>query len=84
MCILFGWSLLQDSEETIHIKEKNNISYKWAAYFHWDKAKKKKILKKKIKMADSKKTHFSAPPILNIFLLKLHGLVLGLVGLIDA
>ena len=45
---------------------------------------KKKKLKKKIKMADSKKTHFSAPPILNIFLLKLHGLVLGLVGLIDA
>jgi hypothetical protein len=35
-------------------------------------------------MADSKKTHFPAPPILNIFSSKLNGLVLGLVGLIDA
>ena len=31
-----------------------------------------------------KKGHFPAPPILNIFLCKFHGLVLGLVGLIDA
>jgi hypothetical protein len=31
-----------------------------------------------------KKTHFPAPPILNIFTQKFHGLVLGLVGLIDA
>ena len=35
-------------------------------------------------MADSKKPHFPAPPILNIFSLKFHGLVLGLVELIDA
>ena len=35
-------------------------------------------------MADSKKLSFSIPPILNIFLKKFHGLVLGLVGLIDA
>ena len=40
---------------------------------------------KKIKMADSQKGHFPAPPILNIFFQKFHGLVLGLVvGLIDA
>ena len=35
-------------------------------------------------MADSKKLSFSTPPILNIFLWKFHGLVLGLAGLIDA
>ena len=35
-------------------------------------------------MADSKKGHFPAPPILNIFFQKFHGLVLGLVGLNDA
>ena len=40
--------------------------------------------KKKIKMSDSKKLSFSIPPILNIFFQKFHGLVLGLVGLIDA
>ena len=38
---------------------------------------------KKFKMADSKKGHFSKSPILNIFLRKFHGLVLGLVGLND-
>ena len=35
-------------------------------------------------MADSKKLSFSTLPILNIFFQKFHGLVLGLVGLIDA
>ena len=40
--------------------------------------------KKKYKMADSKKTYCPAPPILNIFSWKFHGLVLGLVGFIDA
>ena len=35
-------------------------------------------------MADSKKVHFSKSPILKIFLWKFHGLVLGLVELIDA
>ena len=34
-------------------------------------------------MADSKKLSFSIPPILNIFFQKFHGLVIGLVGLID-
>ena len=41
------------------------------------------FLKKTSKMADSKKMSFSIPPILNIFFQKFHGLVLGLVGLID-
>jgi hypothetical protein len=45
---------------------------------------KKKKIKKKFKMADSKKLRFSTPPILIIFFQKFHGLVLGLVGLIDA
>ena len=40
--------------------------------------------KKKFKMVDSKKAHFSKSPILKIFLGKFPGLVLGLVGLIDA
>jgi hypothetical protein len=35
-------------------------------------------------MADSKKLSVSIPPILNIFFQKFHGLVLGLVELIDA
>jgi hypothetical protein len=35
-------------------------------------------------MADSKKPHFPAPSFLNIFSWQFHGLVLVLVGLIDA
>ena len=49
--------------------------------------KQKKILEKKklIKMADSKKTHFSAPPIFNIFYESFTDWSLaGLVELIDA
>ena len=45
--------------------------------FHGNEEKK---IKKKFKMADSKRGHFLAPPILNIFFQKFHGLV----GLIDA
>jgi hypothetical protein len=52
--------------------------------FHGDETNKKKIPKKNSKMADSKKLSFSIPPILNICFQKLHQLVLGLVGLIDA
>ena len=52
--------------------------------FHWDEAKKEFFLEKKFKMADSKKSHFPGPPILNIFSLKFHRLVLGRVELIDA
>jgi hypothetical protein len=43
-------------------------------YFHGDEAK----------MADSKKLSFSTSPKAEQFLPKFHGLVLGLVGLIDA
>ena len=39
--------------------------------FHGDEAKKNFFEKKKIKMADSKKGHFPAPPILNIFFSKI-------------
>ena len=49
--------------------------------------KQKKIyffLKKKFKMADSKKAHFSKSPILKIFSRKFLRFVLGLVGLYDA
>ena len=46
-------------------------------YFHGDEAK-------KIKMADSKKLSFSTSPKAEQFPPKFHGLVLGLVGLIDA
>ena len=53
--------------------------------FHEDEAKKFSFFwKKKFKMADSKKGHFPAPPILNIFSWKFQGLVLGLVELVDA
>jgi hypothetical protein len=60
----------------------NDTSYE--VVFYWGKKKFKKNLKKKFKMADSKKGHFPAPPILNFFSGKFHGLVLGLVELIDA
>ena len=40
--------------------------------------------KKKFKMADSKKLSFSTSPKAEQFPPKFHGLVLGLVGLIDA
>ena len=52
--------------------------------FHGDEAKKISFLKKKIKMAPSKKGHYPSPPILNIFFRNFHGWVLRLVGLIDA
>ena len=41
-------------------------------------------MKKKFKMADSKKLSFSTSPKAEQFPPKFHGLVLGLVGLIDA
>jgi hypothetical protein len=47
--------------------------------FYWDEANFFFFLKKKIKMADSKKLSFSTPPIINIFLRKFQGLVLELV-----
>ena len=46
--------------------------------FHGNEAK------KKIQKGRLKKGHFPAPPILNIFFQKFHGLVLGLVELNDA
>ena len=52
--------------------------------FHGDATKKIFFFEKKFKMADSKKGPLPSPPILNIFFQKFHGLVLGLVGLIDA
>ena len=53
--------------------------------FHGDEAKKKNFFfEKKIKMADSKKLSFSTSPKAEQFLPKFHGLVLGLIGLIDA
>ena len=52
--------------------------------FHWNEAKKKIFfLKKKFKMADSEKAHFSKSPILKIFSRKFLRFVLGLVGLND-
>ena len=44
----------------------------------------KKKFEKKFKMADSKKLSFSTSPKAEQFPPKFHGLVLGLVGLIDA
>ena len=54
-------------------------------YFHRDEAKKNLFFfGKKFKMADSKKLSFSTSPKAEQFPPKFHGLVLGLVGLIDA
>ena len=54
-------------------------------YFHRDEAKKIFFFeKKKFKMANSKKGHFSKSPFLKKFLRKFQRLVLGLVELIDA
>ena len=54
--------------------------------FQWNEAKKKiqNGRLKNSKWPPQKKTHFPAPPILNIFSWNFHGLVLGLVELIDA
>ena len=52
--------------------------------FHGDEAKKKNFFrKKKFKMADSKKLSFSTSAKAEQIPPKFHGLVLGLVGLID-
>ena len=64
---LDGWSFFQDSEETIHSAEKNDSSYESQGYFHWKKTKTNFFLKKKNQNGQLKKTHFPAPPILNIF-----------------
>ena len=54
-------------------------------WFSWEWSKKKSFFsKKKFKMADSKKAHFSKSPILEIILRKSLRSVLGLVGLNDA
>ena len=50
--------------------------------FHGDEAKKFSLVKKH-QNGRLKKTEFSKPPILNIFLRKYQGLVLGTVGQID-
>ena len=59
------------------------LSYKCGIIFVGMKEKKFFFEKMKFKMADSKKGHFSKSPILNIFLRKLHGAVLGLVEFIN-
>ena len=46
--------------------------------------KKKFFFEKEIQNGQLKKAHFPGPPILNIFSWKFHGLVLGIVELIDA
>ena len=51
--------------------------------FHQNEAK-KKFLKKKLQNGRLKKLRFSKSTILDIFSQKFHGLVLGLVVLIDA
>ena len=64
----FSKLLLQDSGKTINSAEKNDTSYKCAGFF--TDMKQKKIQNgqlRKFKMAASKKPHFPAPPILNIF-----------------
>ena len=52
--------------------------------FHGDEAKKFFFLKKKFKMADSKKLSFSTSSKAEQILPKFHGFVPGLVGLNDA
>ena len=65
----FGQLLFQDSRKTIHSAEINDTLYERAASSA--EMKQRKIQNgrlKKFKMADSKKPHFPAPSILNIFL----------------
>ena len=63
--------------------EKNDTSYEIQGCFHFKKQT-FFFLKKKIQNGRLKKNHFPAPPILNNFSQKFHGLVFWLVGLIDA
>ena len=65
----FGQLLFQDSGKTIHGAEINDTLNERAAFS--TEMRQKKIQNgrlKKFKMADSKKPHFPAPSILNIFL----------------
>ena len=57
------------------MKQKKNFEKKKIKIF---------FLKIKIKMADPKKGHFPAPPILNIFFQKFYGLLYKLVEMIFA
>ena len=55
-------------EKPTIVQKKNDTSYKWAGFFTDMKQKKVQNGRlKKFKMAASKKAHFPAPPILNIF-----------------
>ena len=64
--------------------EKSLLSYKFWLIFIGMKQKNFFFEKKNSKWPTKKKLRFSTPPILNISFQKFHGLVLGLVGLIDA
>ena len=82
VCILvrIGWSLLQNFEETIH--STNDTSYFILCIWKpsWLSLEKKIW---KTQSAKTKKCHFPAPPILNIFSQKYQECVLGWVGQID-
>ena len=68
-------SLFLGSEETIHSAEINDTSYEPPNCFSSGKNE-FFFLKKTNQNGPLKKDHFSAPPILNIFSQKFHGLVL--------
>ena len=72
----FGWSLYQNSEETIHSAEKYDTSYETQE----KKPQNPIFFLKKLNQNGRPKKN-PAPPILNIFLRKYHGLVLWLVEL---
>ena len=82
---MFGGSdFWLETRVIIKISKKMILHMKPKVFFIRKKQNKIFFLKKKSKMADSKKGNFSKSPILNIFLWKFHGLVLGLVELNDA
>ena len=68
------------------ILQKKMIPHRNELHFsmNWSKKKFQNGRLKNSKWPPQKKTHFPALPILNIFSWKFHGLVLGLVELIDA
>ena len=89
VCTLYN-AILRTARNFLETRENVKISthpfcHINLGWFSWEWSKKKIFfLKKKFKMADSKKAHFSKSPILKIFSRKSLRSVLGLVGLNDA
>ena len=82
-CVWGGWFLAGNQDNHQNFVPSLISKNFWLIFM--EIKQKKNFLKNKIQNGRlKKKTHFPAPPILNIFSWNFHGLVLGLVELVDA